>query len=108
MPVTSEEVIGVSKWKTMAYKKKSLRERQRIEGAKRGVEVFGKLPSGRGRIALDHAVDRFIHESSCRHGQPLGNPCPDFDASADGACKRDGHICDLLTEKGERYMREYE
>lgn len=70
--------------------------------------MLGKLPSGRGRLALDLAVDGFIRESSCRHGQPLGNPCSDFDASAEGACKRDGHICDLLTEKVEHYMREYE
>ncbi len=98
----------MAKWKTKAYKKKSLRERQRLEGAKGSVEAFGKLPSGRGRIALDIAVDGFIRVSSCRHGQPLGNPCPDFEPSADGACKRDTRICDLLTEKGERYMREYE
>jgi hypothetical protein len=101
----------MAKWKTKAYKKKSMLERRRLEDRTRfgrGVTSFGKLPSGRERIALDIAVDRFIREGSCRHGQSLGIPCADFDADAEGNCKRDGHKCDLLTEKGERYLREYE
>lgn len=98
------------KWKTKAYKKKSLRERQRIEVITRvggGVDTFGKL-SGRERITLDHKVDRFIRDGSCRHGQPLGSPCASFNETNEGKCNRDWRICDLLTEKGERYMREYE
>jgi hypothetical protein len=94
------------KWKTKAYKKKSMRERQRMEGSVDGFR-FGILPSGRERAAFDLAVDRFIRESSCRHKQPLGSPCANFDAAAEGKCKRDGEICDQLTEKGERYRREY-
>lgn len=101
----------MSKWKTKACKKKSMRQRQRLEAAAHfgeSVVPFGKLPSGRERVAFDHFVDKFIREGSCRHGQSLGVPCVDFDADAEGACERDGHKCDLLTEKGERYMREYE
>jgi hypothetical protein len=110
MPVTFEEVTGMAKWKTKAHKKKSLREHQRIEVAARfgkGVVPFGKLPSGCDRIALDRMVDRFIREGSCRHGQLLGSPCASFDEANGGKCKRDEGLCDLLTEKGERYMREY-
>ena len=61
-----------------------------------------------GKSALTRAVDKFIRESSCRHMQSLGSPCASFDEASEGKCKRDGHICDLLTEKGERYLREYE
>ena len=82
-------------------------ERRRIEGAK-GAITFGKIPSGREGVALDRALDRFIREGSCRHRQPLGSPCVSFNAGAKGVCKRDGRICDLLTEKGEQYWREYE
>jgi hypothetical protein len=53
-------------------------------------------------------VDRFIREGSCRYGRSLGSPCVSFDAGAKGVCKRDSRVCDLLTEKGERYRREYE
>jgi hypothetical protein len=96
-------------WKTKSPKKLSERERRRrrIEGVK-GALTFGKLPSGREGIALDRAVDRFVREGSCRHKQSLGSPCVSFDGAAKGACKRDGRICDVLTEKGERYRREYE
>ena len=59
-------------------------------------------------VWLDRLVDRFIREGSCRRGRSLGSPCVSFDAGAKGVCKRDGRICDLLTEKGERYMSEYE
>jgi hypothetical protein len=108
MLVTVEEVtISMAKWKTKAYKKKSMRERQKVESTVDGFK-FGRIPSGRERVAFDLAVDRFIRDSSCRHKQLLGNPCASFDATAEGKCKRDGLLCDLLTEKGERYWREYE
>jgi hypothetical protein len=94
----------VARWKTKSPKKLSVRERRRLEG----VTQFGKLPSGREGVALDRMVDRFIREGSCRHGESLGSPCVSFDTGAKGVCKRDGHICDVLTEKGERYRREYE
>ncbi len=94
--------MGVRKVK--AYKKLSVRERRRLAG----VMHFEKRLSDREAVSLDRAVDRFIREGSCRHKQSLGNPCVDFDADAEGNCKRDGHKCDLLTEKGERYQREYE
>jgi hypothetical protein len=94
----------VARWKTISPKKLSARKRRRLEGA----EYFGKVSSGHERVAFDRAVDRFIRESSCRHKQSLGSPCVDFDAGAKGVCKRDGRICDILTEKGERYLREYE
>jgi hypothetical protein len=104
--------LGVRKVK--AYKKLSMRERRRLEASARfarygdDVTVFGKLPSGREGAAFDRMVDRFIREGSCRHGWSLGSPCVSFDAGAKGVCKRDGRICDLLTEMGERYRREYE
>jgi hypothetical protein len=107
LPVGVEEVISMTKWKTEAYKKKPMRERLRLEGAG-DATTFGNIPSGRMGVALDRAVDRFIREGSCRHKQSLGSPCVSFDASTEGICKRDGRICDLLTEKGERYRREYE
>lgn len=101
----------MSKWKTKAYNKKSMRERRRLEDVARfgkGVASFGKLPSGREGAAFDRSVDRFMRAGSCRYKQPLGNPCDSFVAGSEGVCKRDGRICDLLTEKGERYLREYE
>lgn len=96
--------MGVRKVK--AYKKLSLRERQRREG----VEKFGKKPLGFGAVsvnslALDRLLDAFVHESSFRHGRDLGNPCVSFDA---GVCKLDGSVCDLETEKGRRYLRDFE
>jgi hypothetical protein len=106
LPVGVKEVISMAKWKIKTYKKKSMRERLRLEGAG-DATTFGKIPSGRIGFALDRAVDRFIREGSCRHKQSLGSPCVNFD-DAQGVCKRDGQICDLLTEKGERYQREYE
>lgn len=90
--------------KVKAYKKLSMRERLRIQGAKQ----FGKPFAGPKKFALDHAIDRFIREASCRHGQSLGSPCVSFDTDSEGSCKRDGRICDLLTAKGERYRLEYE
>jgi hypothetical protein len=100
----------MAKWKNKAYKKKSMRERRRLEVVTRfgkGVTPFGKIPSGREGVSLDRAFDRFIREGSCRHREPLGSPCNSMDA-VKGVCKRDRRICDLLTEKGERYRREYE
>jgi hypothetical protein len=101
---SSSRGLGLSRWKVKAYKKLSMRERQRL----RGFTHFGNRQSGRERVSLDHAVDRFIREGSCRHMQSLGSPCVSFDSAAKGVCKRDGRICDLLTDKGERYWREYE
>ena len=95
----------MGKWKVKSPKKLSLRKRLRRQNEH--AEIFGEIPAGH-KFALTRAVDKFIRESSCRHMQSLGSPCTDFDANAEGACKRDGHKCDLLTEKGERYMREYE
>jgi len=97
------------KWKTKSPKKLSVRERQRqrLIKADGRAELFGEIPAGQ-KFALAKAVDKFIRESSCRHMQSLGSPCASFDEASDGKCKRDGHICDLLTEKGERYRREYE
>ena len=95
----------MAKWKKKSLKKLSVRKRRRLIGAK----YFGeKHLSSREKTTLDRAVDRFIRESSCRHKQPLGSPCESFDEASGGKCKRDGNICDLLTEKGKRYMREYE
>ncbi len=96
----------MAKWKTKAFKKKSMRERRRLEGGGEAT-MFGKIPSGHEGIAFDRAIDIFIREGSCRHRQSLGSPCVSFD-DAQGICKRDGRICDLLTEKGERYWSEYE
>ena len=92
------------RWKTKSPKKLSVRERQRLVG----VTYFGKRLSGREGVSLDRVVDRFIRQGSCRHGRSLGSPCVRFDAGAKGVCKRDGRTCDVLTEKGERYRREYE
>jgi hypothetical protein len=92
------------RWKTKSPKKLSVRERRRLAGA----IPFGKLPSGHERVSLDRMVDRFIREGSCRYGRSLGSPCVSFDAGAKGVCKRDSRVCDLLTEKGERYRRECE
>jgi hypothetical protein len=94
--------------KVKAFKKLSMRERRRRGLEAMGATVFGKIPSGREGVAYNRSIDRFIRAGSCRHKQPLGNPCDSFDADAEGVCKRDGRICDLLTEKGERYLREYE
>jgi hypothetical protein len=93
--------------KKKSPKKLSVRERQRLRNGNGSAAMFGEIPADR-KFALTSAVDKFIRESSCRHMQSLGSPCADFDADAKGACKRDGRICDLLTEKGERYWREYE
>ena len=101
----------MARWKTKSRKKLSVRERLRIKCDTRfgkGVTFFGKLPSGRKGAALDLMVDRFIREGSCRHRQSLGSPCVSFDDGAKGVCKRDGCICDLLTEKGTQYWRDYE
>lgn len=57
----------MAKWKTKAYKKKSLRERRKIELGRKGVESFGKLPKGREGAAFDSEVGIFIREGSCRH-----------------------------------------
>lgn len=72
-----------------------------------GVFTSGEIPPDR-KSALAMAFDKFIRESSCRHMQARGTSCESFDESSKGKCKRDGRICDLLTEKGEGYMREYE
>lgn len=53
-------------------------------------------------------IDRLSVRVVVGVGRSLGSPCISFDAGANGVCKRDGRVCDLLTEKGERYMREYE
>jgi len=98
--------------KVKAYKKKSLRERGRLEGTSfsgKGVVSFGRERlSSSQRVSLDHMVDKFIRGGSCRHGRPLGVPCDTFDVGGKGVCKKDGGTCDLLTEKGERYLREFE
>jgi hypothetical protein len=96
----------MAKWKTKAYKKKSMRERRGLEAAG-NVTAFGRISSGHERAVLDLAIDRSIREASCRHKQSMGSPCVSFDG-AQGICRRDGLICDLLTERGERYWREYE
>ncbi len=49
------------KYKTKAYKKKSLRERQRIETSN-GISSFGKLPSGRQRVMLGQSLHKFLQE----------------------------------------------
>jgi hypothetical protein len=97
----------MGRWKKKSPKKLSARKRHSYEKANGSAELFGEIPAGR-KVALTRAVDKFIRESSCRHMQSLGSPCESFDAASDGRCKRDGRICDLLTEKGERYMRKYE
>ena len=95
-------MLGVRKVK--AHKKMSMRQRLRLEG----VNHFGKQPYGQRGIRFDRAVDRFIREGSCRHRHCLGSPCVFFGTEAKAVCKLDGHICDLLTAKGERYRLEYE
>lgn len=94
----------IIQYKVKAYSKLSKRERLRRQGCSN----FGKRPLGREKIAFDRSIDRLIRFASCRHRQPLGNPCKDFDESSKGKCKRDGHVCELLTKKGERYLVEYE
>ncbi len=96
----------MGKWKKKSPKKLSMRERQRMENSQ-GAFMVGEIPAGQ-KAALANAVDKFIRASSCRHMQSLGSPCESFDADTEGKCERDGRICDLLTEKGERYRREYE
>ena len=95
----------MGKWKTKSPKKLSLRKRLRRQNEH--AEMFGEIPAGH-KAKFTQFVDKFIRESSCRHMQSLGSPCESFDEANAGKCKRDGRICDLLTEKGERYMREYE
>lgn len=87
------------RWKTKSPKKLSVRARCRATG----VEYGSKLER---LVVLDRMFEKFMREGSCRHGESLGTPCVSF--GAEGGCKRDGRICDLLTEKGERYRREYE
>jgi hypothetical protein len=96
----------MSKRKTKSPKKLSMRERQRMQNSN-GAMMFGEIPVGK-KVAFANHIDEFIRASSCRHMQSLGSPCISFDETSEGKCKRDGRICDLLTEKGERYMREYE
>ena len=97
----------MGKWKKKSLKKLSVRNRQDLEKHKGEASLFGEIPAGR-KTGLARAVDKFIRESSCRHMQSLGSPCDSFDEASEGKCKRDGRKCDLLTEKGEQYMREYE
>ena len=59
-------------------------------------------------VWLDRLVDRFIRRVVVGVGGRWGSPCVSFDAGASGVCKRDGRICDVATEKGERYRREHE
>jgi hypothetical protein len=98
--------------KVKAFKKRSMRERRRLEGAAfsgKDVSFFGRERlSSSQRLLLDRTVDRFIRGGSCRHGRALGVPCVSFDSGGKGACKEGGGICDLLTEKGEKYLRQYE
>ncbi|MGA2683257.1 MAG: hypothetical protein ABSF44_15835 [Candidatus Bathyarchaeia archaeon] len=96
----------MGKLKKKSPKKLSIRERQKMENSY-GAEMFGEVPPAQ-KFAFANEMDKFIRASTCRHMQSLGSPCESFDANAEGKCKRDGQICDLLTEKGERYMREYE
>ena len=93
--------------KKKSPKKVSARKRDSLDKNKEHAFVFGEIPAGH-KAALARAVDKFIRAGSCRHMQSLGSPCADFDEASGGKCKRDDRICDLLTEKGERYMREYE
>lgn len=88
--------------KVKAYKKLSLRKRLRLEG----ITTFGTYPVK--KASIDRLVHKFICEGTCRHNQPLGNPCFNFDAEADGICRRDERTCDQVTEAGERYRRGYE
>jgi len=97
----------MGRWKKKSPKKLSVRKRRSLEETKEKAWMFGEIPAGQ-KAAVARAVDQFIRDSSCRHMQSLASPCPSFDEASDGKCKRDGQICDLLTEKGERYMREYE
>ena len=97
----------MGKWKKKSPKKLSVRKRRSLENHKEEAVLFGEIPAGQ-KAAVARAVDQFIRDSSCRHMQSLASPCASFDAASDGRCKRDGRICDLLTEKGKRYMREYE
>jgi hypothetical protein len=88
------------RWKKKSPKKMSARARCRAAG----VEYAPKLE--RGFAGLDRMFERFMREGSCRYGEPLGVPCVSFGANA--VCERDERICDVETEKGERYRREYE
>ncbi len=97
----------MGKWKKKSPKKLSVRKRHSSEKHNGEAFLFGEIPAGR-KAALTRAVDQFIRDSSCRHMQSLASPCSSFDAASEGKCKRNGRICDLLTEKGERYLREYE
>jgi hypothetical protein len=87
------------RWKTKSPKKMSARARCRATG----VEYGSKLER---HVELDRMFEKFMREGSCRHREPLGAPCVSFGANA--VCERDGRICDVETEKGERYRREYE
>ena len=87
------------KWKKKSPKKTSARARCRAAG----FEYGSKLEN---HFRLDRMFQRFMREGSCRHGEPLGAPCVSFGANA--VCERDGRTCDVETEKGERYRREYE
>jgi hypothetical protein len=97
----------MGKWKKKSPKKLSVRKRRSLENQKEEAALFGEIPAGQ-KAALSRTVDKFIRESSCRHMQSLASPCASFDAASGGKCKRDGRLCDLLTEKGKRYWREYE
>ena len=92
----------LGRWRVKAYKKMSMRDRLRLEGA----VPFGNYPIK--RVSADRLVDRFIREGSCRYRRPLGSPCDNFASKENGMCKLDSRICDLLTEKGERYQSQYE
>jgi hypothetical protein len=97
----------MGRWKKKSPKKLSMRKRRSLDKQHEEAFIFGEIPPGK-KAALARAVDKFIRDGSCRHMQSLASPCASFDAASEGKCKRDGRICDLLTEKGERYMREYE
>lgn len=97
----------MGKWKKKSPKKLSKRKREKLEkNNKEEATLFGEIPASK-KAALARTVDKFIRASSCRHMQSLASPCESFDETS-GKCKRDERKCDLLTEKGQRYWREYE
>lgn len=87
------------RWKKKSPKKRSARARCRAAG----FEYCSKMER---HFDLDRMFEKFMREGSCRHGEPLGAPCVSFSANA--ICERDERICDVETEKGERYRLEYE
>ena len=77
---------SLGKWKTKSSKKLSVRELLRREHSSE--------------------MDRIENETHYRFGFDMGFPCVHFGVGA--VCGIDKLVCDLETEKGRKFLRDYE